>query len=308
MVWFGSNMGIERASRWARLQGEQEQLPEIENGPGYTATLAAVGRAVHSQGDRPLIKDDLALGLAGEAGTMLLAQLTAQLPEASRQSFGLAFAIRARFVEDAVEAAIEEGIGQYIIVAAGLDSFAYRRRDVSARIAIFEVDRAASQAWKRRRLGEMGVTIPDSLTYVPLDITAGGLRQTLAAAGFDPAKPAIVSAIALTQYLDQRAVEEMLELVASFASGSRLVSTYVVPESELSELAAAGLKWTMSRAKERGEPFLSMFRPSEFDELLRRSGFSRVEQAGGDELIRRYLADRPDAQLTGIERIATAYV
>ena len=283
-------------------------MQEIESGPGYTATLAAVGRAVHSQGDRPLIKDDLALGLAGEAGTMLLAQLTAQLPEASRQSFGLAFAIRARFVEDAVEAAIEEGIGQYVIVAAGLDSFAYRRPDVSARMAIFEVDRPASQAWKRRRLGEIGVAIPDSLTYVPLDITAPDLGQTLVAAGFDLAKPAIVSAIALTQYLALGPIDDMLELFGSLAAGSRLVTTYVVPETELGELAAAGLKWTMSQAADRGEPFLSMFRPSEFEELLRRSGFSRVEQAGGDELIRRYLADRPDAQLTGIERIATAYV
>jgi methyltransferase (TIGR00027 family) len=283
-------------------------LQELETGPGYTATLAAVGRAVHSQGDSPLIKDDLALGLAGEAGATLLAQLTAQLPEASRQSFGLAFAIRARFVEDAVEAAIDEGIGQYVIVAAGLDSFAYRRPDVSARMAIFEVDRPASQAWKRRRLGEMGVAIPDSLTYIPLDITAGGLRQTLAAAGFDLAKPAIVSAVALTQYLPQPAVEAMLELVASFAPGSRLVITYVVPESELSELAAAGLRWTMSQAEERGEPFVSLFRPAEFEELANRSGFSRVEQAGSPELIERYLAGRPDAQLTGIERIATAYV
>jgi O-methyltransferase involved in polyketide biosynthesis len=126
--------------------------------------------------------------------------------------------------------------------------------------------------------------------------------------GFDPAKPTIVSAIALTQYLAQPAIEEMLQLVASFATGSRLVTTYVVPETELSELAAAGLKWTMSQAAERSEPFLSLFRPTEFEELLRRSGFSRVEQAGSDELRKRYLADKPDAQLTGIERIATADV
>jgi len=283
-------------------------LQESETGPGYTATLAAVGRAVHSQADRPLLKDDLALGLAGDAGTTLLAQLTAQLPEASRHSFGLAFAIRARFVEDAVDAAVGEGIGQYVIVAAGLDSFAYRRLDVSDRMAIFEVDRPASQAWKRRRLGEMGIAIPDSVNYVPLDITARDLGQTLVAAGFDLAKPAIVSAIALTQYLAQPANEEMLQLVASFAAGSRLVITYVVPETELSELAAAGLKWTMSQAAERGEPFLRLFRPTEFEELLHRSGFSRVEQVGSDELRSMYLADRPDAQLTGIERIATAYV
>jgi methyltransferase (TIGR00027 family) len=283
-------------------------LGQIETGPGHTATLAAVGRAIHSQGDRPLLADHLALGLAGEAGTTLLAQLTAQLPEASRQSFGLAFAIRARFVEDAVDDAIRHGLDQYVILGAGLDSYAYRRPDLSGRLTIFEVDRAASQAWKRRRLHEMGVAIPASVRFVPIDLTSGGLRAPLVDAGFDPKRPAIVSAIALTQYLAQPAIEEMLQLVASFAAGSRLVTTYVVPETELSELAAAGLKWTMSQAEERGEPFLSLFRPSEFEDLLRQSGFARVEQAGAEELRKAYLAERPDAQLTGIERLATAYV
>jgi methyltransferase (TIGR00027 family) len=283
-------------------------VQEIEAGSGYTATLAAVGRAIHSQGDRPLIKDDLALGLAGAAGSTLLAQLTATLPEASRQSFGLAFAIRARFVEDAVESAIDEGISQYVIVAAGLDSFAYRRPDLSGRISIFEVDRPASQAWKRRRLHEMGIAIPPSVTYVPADLAGDGLREPLIEAGFDAARPAIISAIALTQYLAQPAIVEILQLVASLAPGTRLVITYVVPESELSEPAAAGLRWTMSQAEERGEPFLSLFRPAEFDELAHRQGLSRVEEVGSLELIQRYLADRPDAQLTGIERIATAYV
>jgi methyltransferase (TIGR00027 family) len=286
----------------------EEQLQEVESGPGHTATLAAVGRAIHSQGDRPLLTDHLALGLAGEAGTTLLAQLTAQLPEASRQSFGLAFAIRARFVEDAVEVAIRDGIEQYVILGAGLDSFAYRRPDLSGRLAIFEVDRSESQAWKRRRLKEMGVAIPTSVTYVPADLSSGSLRQPLVDAGFDPTRPAIVSAIALTQYLAQPAIEEMLQLASSFGAGSRLVITYVVPETELGELAAAGLKWTMSQAEERGEPFLSLFRTGDFEDLLRRSGFARVDEAGAEELRKAYLADRPDAQLTGIERVVTAYV
>src|SRR6202140_1810810 len=106
-------------------------MPEVEQGPGYTATLAAVGRAVHAESERPLVADHLALGLAGEAGAALLAQLTSQLPEASRQSFGLAFAVRARFVEDAVDVAMREGVEQYVILGAGLDSFAYRRPDVA---------------------------------------------------------------------------------------------------------------------------------------------------------------------------------
>jgi methyltransferase (TIGR00027 family) len=283
-------------------------MAEVESGPGHTATLAAVGRAVHSRGDRPLLVDHLALGLAGEAGSALLAQLTSQLPEASRQSFGLAFAIRARFVEDAVEVAMQQGIDQYVILGAGLDSFAYRRHDLIGRLKVFEVDRGASQAWKRHRLEEMGVAIPDSVEFVPADAETGDLRERLAEAGFDSSAPSIVSAIALMQYLAHPAIEGILEFVGSLAPGSRLVITYVVPATELSDLAAAGLAWTMSQAAERGEPFLSLFRPEELEDLIRTSGFKRVDQAGPDELVQFYLADRPDAQLTGIERLATAYV
>ncbi|MHB8689003.1 MAG: class I SAM-dependent methyltransferase [Candidatus Dormibacteraceae bacterium] len=283
-------------------------MAEIETGPGYTAILAAVGRAIHSQGDRPLVTDHLALALAGEAGTTLMAQLTAQLPAESRMSFGLAFAIRARFVEDAIDVAIRDGLDQYVILGAGLDSLAYRRPDLSGRLAIFEVDRSVSQAWKRRRLHEIGVAIPASVTYVPVDLASGALHKPLVEAGFDPARPAIVSAIALSQYLAQPAIDEMLQLVASFPAGSRLAITYVVPETELSELAAAGLRWTMSQAEDRGESFLSLFRPRDFEDVLRRSGFSRVEQAGAEELRKTYLAHRPEAQVTGIERLATAYV
>ena len=283
-------------------------MVEDEKGPGYTATLAAVGRAVHAESESPLVADHFALGLAGEAGATLMAQMTSQLPEASRQSFGLAFAIRTRFVEDAIAAAIQEGIGQYVILGAGLDSFAYRRPELSRRLKIFEVDRAASQAWKRSRLEKLQIAIPVSVAFIPLDHETDDLRAGLVDAGFDPTAPAIVSAIALTQYLAQPAIERILELVASFAARSRLMVTYVVPAGELSEMAAAGLAWTMSQAEEHGESFLSMFRPVEFDELLRRSGFSRVEEVGPRELIQTYLAGRPDAQLTGIERLATAWV
>jgi len=281
---------------------------EAGSGPGHTATLAAVGRAIHAGADRPLVVDHLALGLAGEPGAALLAQLTSQLPEASRETFGLAFAIRTRFVEDAVARAIEEGIGQYVILGAGLDSFAYRRSDLRGRLRIFEVDRAASQAWKRSRLREMDVPVPASVSFVQLDHETDDLRDGLVRAGFDPSSPAIVSAIALTQYLARPAIDRTLKLVASFPSGSRLVVTYVVPATELGETAAAGLAWTMSQAAERGEPFLSLFSPVEFEELLTRAGFSRAVDTGPRELLQMYLADRPDAQLTGIERLATAWV
>src|ERR1700693_5218922 len=179
------------------------KMAEVESGPGYTAPLAAVGRAIYAESERPLVSDRLALGLAGEPGATLMAQLTSQLPEISRQSFGLAFAIRTRFVEDAVEAATQDGIGQYVILGAGLDSFAYRRSELSERLKIFEVDRAVSQAWKRSRLEGRGTAIPHSVAFVPFDAEKDGLGAALVKAGFDPSRPAIVSAIALTQYLAQ---------------------------------------------------------------------------------------------------------
>ena len=287
---------------------KENQPADIEVGPGHTATLAAVGRAIHAESDRPLVADHLALALAGEAGATLLTQLTNQLPEASRQSFGLAFAVRTRFVEDAVEFAIQESVAQYLMLGAGLDSFAYRRADMVEHLNVFEVDRAGAQAWKRRRLAEMGIVIPPSVRYVPIDHETDDLLEGLLDAGFDPGVRTIVSAIALTQYLAVPAIERILQLIASLAPGSRLVVTYVVPATELGELAAAGLAWTMSQAEERGEAFVSLFRPDEFDRLLRQSGFVRVDQVGPRELVQRYLGDQPDAQLTGIELLATAYV
>ena len=289
---------------------EQGKRPaEVGSGPGYTATLAAVGRAVHTASDKPkLLEDHLALGLAGDAGAALLAELTKQLPGDSRDTFGLLFAMRARFVEDAVDAAIQDGIAQYVILGAGLDSFAYRRGDLRLRLKIFEVDRAGAQAWKRRRLGEMGVAMPSSVSFVPLDHEADDLRAALMKAGIDFSAPAIVSAMALSQYLAQPAIETLLSLAGSFPAGSRLVMTYVVPASELTELEAEGLKWTRSQAEARGELFLSMFRPDQIDALIRRSGFRRVEHLGPRELHARFLSERPEVQLPGIERLVIAFV
>jgi methyltransferase (TIGR00027 family) len=303
MVVALSNHNVSGANLRLRTQGNQ-----IESGPGHTATLAAVGRTFHLASDKPLIEDHLALGLAGEAGATLHAELTKQLPEASRVAFGLAFAIRARFVEDAVDTAVRDGVGQYVILGAGLDSFAYRRPDPNECLKIFEVDRAGAQAWKRSRLAELDVSIPVSVAFVPIDHETDDLRAGLMDAGFDASAPAIVSAMALTQYLAQPAIEKILNLVGTFAPASRLILTYVVPATELSDLAAAGLAWTMSQAEARGEPFVSLFRPGEIDDLIRRNGFARVDHFGPRELIDLYLADQPAAQLTGIERLATASV
>ena len=114
--------------------------------------------------------------------------------------------------------------------------------------------------------------------------------------------------MALTQYLALPAIERIVSLVGGLPEGSRLVMTYVVPATELTELESAGLKWTMSQAEERGEPFLSLFRPQEIDDLIRRNGFRRVDHLGPQELRALFLSGRPEVQIPGIERLAVAFV
>jgi methyltransferase (TIGR00027 family) len=275
--------------------------------PGHTATLAAVGRAIHLSSAHPrLVEDHLALDLAGEAGAVLMAQLRRQLPADSLEGLGLAFAIRVRFVEDAVERSVQAGVSQYVILGAGLDSFAYRRADLVLQLRVFETDLPGRQAWKRNRLAELGVDLPPHLVFVPVDFEAGRLRlsEELAGAGFNPSAPTMISWLAVTQYLRHEAITDTLTSLAGLPAGTQLVLTYVVPPDGLTEMEKAGLAWTMKQAADRGEPFLSLFYPQEVEDLLREQGFTDIEHFGPEELRRLYLDDRPNAPISGIERLA----
>lgn len=277
--------------------------------PGHTATLAAVGRALHlSTVHERLIEDRLALDLAGEPGVALMAQLTATTPTEALEGLGVAFAIRARLVEDMVARSLGAGVAQYVILGAGLDTFALRRRGLVEKLRVFEVDRAPAQEWKRTRLAELRIPVPHGLTFVPADFEADALEEGLLRAGFTSRSPALVSWIAVTQYLSLEAIERTLRWAAGLPGGSRLVLTYVVPPEELPELARAGLAWTRLQAAARGEPFLSLFSPIEMAAALRRAGFDTVEHVSDAELRRVYLAAWPDAPLTGIERMVIATV
>jgi len=154
--------------------------------------VTAVARALYRDEPGPVIlDDDLALGLAGEDGLALAKRLRTELPRAHVLAFCRWMCIRARFAEDLVERAISRGVGQYVILGAGLDSFAYRRGDLTDRIRVFEVDHPASQSWKQRRLREMGIEIPDNLVFAPVDFERQTLREGLVSAGFSFARTAV---------------------------------------------------------------------------------------------------------------------
>src|SRR5437868_15130730 len=115
--------------------------------------------------------------------------------------FRASIVARSRFIEDLVVERTGHGVGQYVILGAGLDTFAQRRPEVASRLLVFEVDRPGPQVWKRRRLIEIGFGIPEWLRFVPMDFEAGeSWRQGLAAAGFDAGRPAVVACPGLSMY------------------------------------------------------------------------------------------------------------
>jgi hypothetical protein len=139
-------------------------------GPSRTALMAAMGRALHREGPPPHILDDwMAADLAGEEGRAILDNMRASVTPDRMHAFQAWTAVRSRFVEDFVESAVSAGVSQYVVLGAGIDSFAYRHPDLLERLTIFEVDHPFSQAWKRRRLDQLHITVPHNVVFSAVD-------------------------------------------------------------------------------------------------------------------------------------------
>lgn len=279
-------------------------------GASRTAIMTAVARAMHRDEPPPWVLDDfLAAGLAGDDGTTIRDELVAALPPQNLLSFTRWVCVRARYPEDLVARAVASGRRmQYVILGAGLDTFAYRRTDLRDNLRVFEVDHPASQAWKRARLGALGVTPGDNLVFVPVDLEHQTLLDGLTRAGVDFTTPTIVSWIGVTMYLTSDAIDATLREVAQFAEGSRLVLTYNQPQSAVSG-PGARTEAVMARATAAmGEPFISLFRPDEIEQRLRDHGYTDVEHFGPDEALITYFPGRDDVRFGGAQRLIAATV
>src|SRR6185503_10063274 len=171
---------------------------------------------------------------------------------------------RARFIEDHVAQENARGVTQYVILGAGLDTFAQRRPEIASRMRVFEVDRPGPQAWKRQRLVELGLGIPSWLALVPVDFEAGAAWwQGLAAAGFDARKPALVASTGVSMYLTKEAIEATLRQVAALAAGSTLAMTFTLPLELADPEMRPWLERAVQGARASGTPFISFFTPAE---------------------------------------------
>ena len=277
--------------------------------PSRTAVLTAVARDLYRQEPPPvLFDDDLALGLAGEEGPALRERLRSELPRSQVMAFSRWVCIRSRFAEDLAEKAVGSGVNQYVILGAGLDSFAYRRDDLMGRLRVFEVDHPASQLWKQKRLGELGVGLPDGLVFASVDFEHESLPAGLGNAGFEFRRPALFSWIGVTMYLTLDAIGATLGTIAQCQAGTKVVLTYNQPSHALDEFSRRVTSTFTAIATEMGEPFVSLFLPSEIEDLLRGHGLKDIAHFGPQEARAVYFDGRSDVEIAGAQRVVVGTV
>lgn len=268
--------------------------PEPSGSPDSTAVRVALWRAMHTRVDAPphVLEDEVGLRLADPGDDWR--RRPDMDPETTR-GFRAAVVARARFVENLVTERADRGITQYVVLGAGLDTFAQRRPEIASRLRIFEIDQPGPQAWKRRRLTELGYGVPDRLRLVPVDFEAGeDWEKRLVAAGFDPARPALVVSTGVSMYLTRDATAATLRRIAGFAPGTTLAMTFLLPAELVDSADRPGLRASESGARASRTPFISFYTPDDMLALAREAGFRTTGHVPGSSLAERYFADRAD--------------
>jgi methyltransferase (TIGR00027 family) len=270
-------------------------MPDNSNAtPDSTAVRVALWRALHVEVDPPphVLEDEIGLKLvAPDDGWRHRPDMDPHFTSRFRASI----VARARFIEDMVVERAGRGVGQYVILGAGLDSFAQRRPEIASSLKVFEVDQPGPQAWKRQRLIELGFGIPEWLRLVPVDFEAGDAWwQRLAAAGFESGQPAIVASTGVSMYLTKDAIAATLRQIAALAPGSMLAMTFLLPLELADPEVRPGLQLAEKGARASGTPFISFFTPTEMLALARGAGFREVQHVSAATLAQRYFAGRTD--------------
>jgi methyltransferase (TIGR00027 family) len=282
-----------------------------ENHVSLTAIMTAYMRAYHAMNDTPKIFDDfLAFELIPEERRVLIEQglasaLQIPVPEAGLarsgqaadalrpflQAMGLSHVLsRSRYAEDNLELAVQQGIGQYVILGAGLDTFAFRRPDLLRQLQVFEADHPATQAFKRDRLAELKWETPSHLHFVPVDFTKERLADALKRTAYDVQTKSFFSWLGVTMYLTRDEVFATLRSIAEIApAGSAVIFDYFVPEE-----GAPHDKEMREELSKIGEPMKTALDPSTLAVELERVGLRLHENASSADIQERYFQNRTD--------------
>ena len=281
-------------------KGKQDDSADKQKA-STTAILVSAIRAAHLiWNDPPLFSDTYALQMVTPfwrqvAKRRLLKWLIADVLLGVLKPIHTEAILRVRFTEERLREAIADGVGQYVILGAGLDTFSLRQGDLADRLRIFEVDQPASQGMKRERLVAINGSVPDNLVLVPVNFETDRLDEELRGAGFDTDTPTFFSWLGTTYYLTGKAISETLDHISSLAAaGSRIVFDYKYPHDLV---PAEGMEFVQKLEKfvaGRGEPMVSTFTPDAMKAEMARVGFQEVDSVSPDEADKRYLQGRTD--------------
>jgi methyltransferase (TIGR00027 family) len=245
--------------------------------PDTTAVRVALWRALHVEIDPPPHVFEDAIGLRLAAPDDDWRRRPDMNPQFTKP-FRASIVARARYIEDLVSDRAGHGVGQYVILGAGLDTFAQRRPEIASRLTIFEIDQRGNQSWKRQRLVELGYGVPEWLRLVPVNFEAGQTWwDRVTKAGLDSNQPAIVVSAGVSMYLTKDAIAATLRQVATLAAGSVFVMTFLLPLELADSEARPGLELAAKGARASGTPFISFFTPDEMLALAREVGFKDVQ-------------------------------
>jgi methyltransferase (TIGR00027 family) len=246
---------------------------------------------LHVRVDDPphLIEDEIGLALADPADGW---QDRPDMHPIGTRPYRAAIVARTRFVEDLV---VEEGIGQYVLLGAGLDTFAQRHPELDGRVAVFEIDAPASQAWKRQRLHDLGLGVPEHLHLVPVDFESDDdWWAGLVAVGFDPSARALASSSGVSMYITEAATAATLQRLRQMAPGSVLAMTFMLPLELADPADRPGLEGAARGARASGTPWISFYTPDEIVALAHQAGFASAQCVPTEEIAARYLVGRTD--------------
>jgi len=270
--------------------------------PSETARRVALRRAAHQLLDSPPVFDDpLALPILGPEQEAALRADPAQFERSKLAPYLRALlAVRSRVAEETLAQCVAAGAGQYVILGAGLDTFAFRNSYPLSALRVFEVDHPATQAWKREQLEQAGIPVPGNLTFVPVDFEEPGLSQELLRAGLDPEAGTFFSWLGVMPYLQPEAARATLLSIAGLSGRiGGVVFDYAIPGSTLGLMQRVIFKLMAARVKAAGEPWLTFFHSSALAQELSAMGFRHLEDMTGDLLNQRYLAGRADGLRVG---------
>jgi methyltransferase (TIGR00027 family) len=271
-----------------------------------TALRVAIRRAAHQVMDKPpVLNDPIAIRLIGPE----FARDMERAQHKVARDFRAFMAARSRFVEDQLASAVAQGVTQYVVLGAGLDTFAWR--NPFSELRVFEVDFPATQEWKRGLLDEAALGQAANLTFVPLDFEHKTLAAGLAEAGFDAGKAAFFGWLGVVPYLTREAFRATIGDIARMPAGSGVGFDYGLSPEVLSPIRRLALKALAERVASAGEPFKLFFAPDDLERELRDAGFTRIRQVDSKHLNELYFTGRIDGlklSNAGLGMLVTAWV